>query len=62
MRFAIDRAKQKGLEWIWLGVWEKNLAAIKFYKSFSFKPFSKHSFKLGKDIQTDVLLRLKLHR
>lgn len=62
MRFSIERAKQKGLEWIWLGVWEQNHAAIKFYKSFKFKPFSKHSFKLGKDIQTDVLLRLKLHR
>ena len=29
---AIRRAKQKKVDYVWLGVWEKNLRAIHFYK------------------------------
>ena len=41
---------------IWLGVWEKNKAAIRFYQKWGFETQASHSFTLGKDIQRDLLL------
>ncbi len=57
---AIDIAKHLSLEYIWLGVWEKNTRAISFYKKQGFVEFDKHLFKLGDDIQTDLMMKLKL--
>ncbi|TKT93620.1 GNAT family N-acetyltransferase [Dyadobacter frigoris] len=51
-------AKNHGLKYIWLGVWEKNEKAIKFYEKNGFIPFDKHSFTLGSDIQTDIMMKL----
>lgn len=56
--FQIGR--KKGYEKIWLGVWEYNKNAIAFYKHIGFKEFSKHSFLLGNDNQTDLLLEIKI--
>ena len=52
--------KKKGYEKIWLGVWEFNKNAIEFYKHLGFKIFSKHSFLLGNDNQTDLLLKINI--
>jgi len=57
---TIDIAKSKKLKNIWLGVWEKNYKAIKFYKNFGFTQFSSHPFMLGNDLQTDLLLEMHL--
>lgn len=57
---AIQIAKQKNAEYVWLGVWEENLRAISFYKKNGFVEFDKHIFKLGKDEQTDIMMKLKL--
>lgn len=57
---AIDIARQKNLEYVWLGVWERNPRAINFYKKNGFVEFDKHIFKLGNDEQTDIMMRLKL--
>ena len=57
---AIDIAKQKNAEYVWLGVWEKNSRAINFYKKNGFVEFDKHVFKLGNDEQIDIMMRLKL--
>jgi GNAT superfamily N-acetyltransferase len=53
-------ARQEGMQFIWLGVWEKNHRAIAFYERHGFRPFGSHVFKLGTDEQTDVLLRKDL--
>jgi hypothetical protein len=58
---AINIAKQKKLDTIWLGVWEKNEKAIKFYEKNGLKAFDKHIFKLGDDEQTDIMMRLNLN-
>jgi diamine N-acetyltransferase len=42
---------------IWLGVWEQNHRAVSFYKRWGFEFFGSHIFKLGDDIQTDVLMK-----
>ena len=58
MQRAIQIAKENNLNYIWLGVWEHNLSAIKFYEKQGFKKFSTHIFKLGDDEQIDYLMKL----
>lgn len=57
MDFAIDYARGKDLETIWLGVWEHNQPAQKFYRKCGFTPFGSHTFMVGNDAQTDLLLQ-----
>ncbi len=57
---AIQIAKQKKADYVWLGVWEKNLRAIAFYNKNGLVAFDKHIFKLGNDEQTDLMMKLKL--
>lgn len=58
--FAINKAKDEKLHYIWLGVWEHNLAAQRFYERNGFKPFGSHKFLVGNDEQTDILMRKEL--
>ncbi len=57
---AIKIAKSKNAEYVWLGVWEKNPRAIRFYEKNGFVAFDKHIFKLGNDKQTDIMMKLKI--
>lgn len=57
---AIQVAKQKDTDYVWLGVWEENLRALSFYKKNGFVEFDKHIFKLGNDEQTDIMMKLQL--
>ncbi len=57
---AIKIAKQEKVRTIWLGVWEKNTRAIKFYKQNGFVEFDRHHFLLGKDEQTDIMMKFNL--
>ena len=57
---AIDLAKENKLKYVWLGVWEENPRAIKFYEKNGFIPFDKHIFKLGTDEQTDIMMKLEI--
>ncbi|AGY82550.1 GNAT family N-acetyltransferase [Carnobacterium inhibens] len=49
-------AKEKNKEVIWLGVWEENLSALSFYKKKEFIQISSHSFFMGDDEQTDLIM------
>ncbi len=60
MHHAIEKAKQMELNYVWLGVWEKNEKAIAFYKKIGFVIFDDHYFMLGKDVQRDLLMELKI--
>ncbi len=57
---AIEIAKNIGVEYVWLGVWEENNKAIKFYTKNGFKAFDTHSFMLGDDEQKDILMKLAI--
>ncbi len=57
---AIEIAHLNRYAYVWLGVWEKNEKAIGFYKRNGFVEFDKHLFKLGDDIQTDIMMRRDL--
>jgi diamine N-acetyltransferase len=60
MNKAIDVANMREKTYIWLGVWEKNDKAIKFYKRNGFSEFGKHSFVIGEEEQTDYVMRKNL--
>lgn len=49
-------AVRNRLDYIWLGVWEHNPRAIRFYEKNGFEAFDTHVFQLGDDEQTDVLI------
>ena len=57
---AIQVAKEKGVEYIWLGVWEENHKAIQFYTKNGFTAFDKHNFTLGDEEQTDIMMKLPI--
>ena len=57
MEFAISFAVSNQKTVIFLGVWEHNKKAISFYEKLGFKKFGEHLFMLGKDAQTDWLMK-----
>jgi len=60
MEKALDYARERSVEWIWLGVWERNFRAQKFYARWGFERFSEHVFQMGDDPQVDWLLKRKM--
>ena len=56
MQSCLDHAAQEGFDTIWLGVWEKNYRAQKFYARWGFQQVGSHDFLMGKDLQTDWIL------
>ena len=55
---AIEIGKGKGYKMMWLGVWEFNHKALKFYEKKGLKAFDSHVFQLGNDNQNDILMKL----
>jgi ribosomal protein S18 acetylase RimI-like enzyme len=58
--FAENYAKQLDKNYIWLGVWEHNLDAIRLYERVGYQKFDTHIYPIGNDPQTDHLLRKML--
>lgn len=54
---ALEIADLLGKTSVWLGVWEKNPRAIRFYEKNGFIAFGTHVFKMGDDEQTDIMMR-----
>ncbi|MGB7786758.1 MAG: GNAT family N-acetyltransferase [Salinimicrobium sp.] len=57
---VIEMAIQRKMRYLWLGVWEKNEKAIKFYEKNRFKFAGEHEFWVGNDRQTDRIMKLEL--
>ena len=55
---TINFAKLNRKKYLWLGVWEKNNRAIKFYEKNGLSIFSSHPFPFGDEVQTDFLMRI----
>jgi ribosomal protein S18 acetylase RimI-like enzyme len=55
-------AQQTDVDYIWLGVWEENHRALRFYSKNGFVEFDKHVFTLGNEEQTDLLMQLVLNK
>lgn len=56
VEFAVEKAKTLKKDKIWLGVWEHNEKALKFYKKIDFKIISSHDFYMGEDRQKDYIM------
>lgn len=57
---ALKIANKNKLNYIWLGVWEQNYRAIRFYEKQNFVTFDKHVFQMGNEMQIDYLMKLIL--
>jgi ribosomal protein S18 acetylase RimI-like enzyme len=57
MGHCLTYARDNGHDVVWLGVWEHNHKAVSFYRQWGFELFGDHTFRLGSDIQTDVLMK-----
>jgi diamine N-acetyltransferase len=57
---AVKLAVQHGLKYMWLGVWDQNAKAIRFYENHGFVRSGEHPFMLGTDRQIDIILRRPL--
>ena len=57
---AIEEARKTTCSYVWLGVWENNHRAIKFYSKNGFEKFDTHVFKLGDEEQLDWMMKLDL--
>ena len=60
MDACFTRAKETERDVIWLGVWEYNPRAQRFYEKNGFRLVGKHTFLLGSDPQTDLLMQRRL--
>ena len=57
MDFFLTFAQEKKYEVVWLGVWEHNLRAQKFYEKYGFvNSGHTHDFPIGNTPQTDIWL------
>jgi ribosomal protein S18 acetylase RimI-like enzyme len=61
MDFAKSVAHTRGIDRIWLGVWEHNPRALRFYAKHGFTVFGRHVFKLGDEEQWDVMMELRIN-
>jgi len=62
MQRAIAEAAGRGKDAVWLGVWDRNERAIRFYESWGFHRSGTQPFLLGTDLQTDLVMVRRLAR
>lgn len=56
MDAAVSAAKRRGAEVLWLGVWEENGRAIRFYEKHGFRKVGRQRFLLGGSEQRDFVM------
>lgn len=60
MNECFSEAELRNYRTIWLGVWEHNYRAQRFYEKIGFVKVGTHVFRLGTDPQTDWVMERKL--
>lgn len=60
MDACFEYAKSKQHDVMWLGVWEFNPRAQRFYEKNGFRAVGRHVFQLGADPQTDLLMQKEI--
>ncbi len=60
MDACFEFAKANDHDVMWLGVWEYNPRATRFYEKNGFLEVGKHTFQLGSDPQTDLLMQREI--
>ena len=62
MQRALAEAAGRGKDAVWLGVWDRNERAIRFYEAWGFHRCGTQPFLLGADLQTDLVMVRRLAR
>ncbi|MCB0633853.1 MAG: GNAT family N-acetyltransferase, partial [Lewinella sp.] len=57
---ALAVAREKNKERIWLGVWEHNPRAIRFYQGQGFEKTGTHVFRIGGEDQIDWVMEIEV--
>ena len=57
MRRGLELAQAASVSAVVLGVWERNHRALAFYQRFGFREVGEVAFRLGQDVQRDLVLR-----
>lgn len=60
MELAKKIAREKACRSIWLGVWEENHRALRFYQKHGFQKVGTHVFMMGPEAQTDDIMEAGL--
>lgn len=60
MEHAYRIAAEHFVRTLWLGVWEHNLSARKFYEKEGYSVFGEHSFNVGRQQDRDLLMQKTL--
>jgi diamine N-acetyltransferase len=60
MSHVLEFVRSKNVDQIWLGVWEHNPKAQRFYQKMGFLEVGDHVFQLGNDPQRDLILSRQL--
>lgn len=62
MDACLETAKTRGGRTVWLGVWEENPKAIRFYEKHDFVEVGKALFHMGTDVQHDRVMARSIGR
>lgn len=60
MRWTIDRARDRGADYLYLSVFTENHRARRFYEKYDFEPEGTYAFMVGTHADEDIVMRLKL--
>lgn len=60
LQYTFQQAEKRNKSYIWLGVWEHNDKAIRFYRKWGFFQTGTHAFFVGEDKQTDLIMERSL--
>jgi len=60
MQACLDEVGILGYSTIWLGVWERNERAIRFYEKWGFTKVGTKEFILGRDVQHDWVMEVNI--
>jgi ribosomal protein S18 acetylase RimI-like enzyme len=60
LRATREHAEASGADVLWLGVWEHNPRAIRFYEKNGFHEVGEHVFTVGTDPQRDLVMCRRL--
>ena len=60
MNWVIDRARDKGADYLYLSVFVDNHRARRFYEKYGFEAEGTYAFMVGTHADEDIVMRLKL--
>ena len=60
IRWAIERSRDLGADYLYLSVFTENHRARRFYEKYDFEPEGTYAFMVGSHADEDIVMRLKL--